>query len=80
MRISPDKLRQDAIDLMLAGREPKFEVDQLMLMNFYAANTLPSLALPVCKLMNKLYEMGLGDQEVEHIVNFQLTEKGIGTN
>jgi hypothetical protein len=27
-----------------------------------------------------LYEMGLGDSDVEHIVNYQLTRKGIGTN
>jgi hypothetical protein len=78
--ISPDALRQEGIDIMLAGREPQFEVDQLMLMNFYAVAITPAVALPVCKLMNKLYEMGLGDRDVEYIVNFQLTAKGIGTN
>jgi len=78
--ISPDALRQEGIDIMLAGREPQFEVDQFMLMNFYAVNIDPSTALPVCKLMNMLYEMGLSDSDVEHIVNYQLTRKGIGTN
>jgi hypothetical protein len=72
---SPNELVAAAREQMLDGREPESREDWVRIMNFLAFNVHPVAAVPTCRLMAKMYDMPLSEQEIEKIVAFQLAKK-----
>lgn len=70
--VSPNEMMAAAKEEMLGGREPETETDWELIMNFLAVNIHHEVAMPACKVMAKLYDMPLTDNQIEQIVAFQL--------
>lgn len=73
--VSPNEMMQSAKDIMLDGREPKTDNDWALIVNFWAANTLPSLAESLSLLMAKMYDCPLPDDYIKQIAKFQAKAK-----
>lgn len=73
--VSPDEMMAAAKEQMLGGNEPQSHRDWQLIMNFLAANIHGGAAHQACRLMAKLYDMPLSDQEVREIVDFQLARR-----
>ena len=73
--VSPNEMLAQAKTAMLEGKEPQSRDDWVLIMNFFAMNVHPDVALLACRLIAKLYDMPLSEGEVEQIVNFQINSK-----
>ena len=72
--ISPNELHDGAKRHMLDGAEPVTDRDWQLLVNFWAANV--SVAeVEICKLMKRIYDCPLSDDNVTQIAEFQATKK-----
>ncbi len=71
LMVSPDTVLARAKEEMLEGRNPETREDWLKIMNFMVVNCQIGLRFPVCKLMVKLYDMGLSDNDLNKIITFQ---------
>lgn len=59
---------------MLEGKEPVTEYDWALCVNFWATNV--SVAeIGICKLMKKLYNCPISDEDVTAIAEFQANKK-----
>jgi hypothetical protein len=73
--ISPNDLQANAIKVMLEGKEPVTERDWQLCVNFWAANV--SVAeIEICKLMRRLFNCPISDEDIAEIATFQVKKKG----
>ena len=70
--ISPNEILEQGKQIMLEGRDPESKEDWVLIMNFLAANINSDIADSACKIIVKLYDIPLSDEEVSKIVNFQI--------
>jgi hypothetical protein len=72
--ISPNDLHGAAKQLMLKDKEPVTDKDWQLCVNFWAANV--SVAeVEICKLMKRIYNCPLSDEDVTEIAIFQAESK-----
>jgi len=71
--ISPDDLQKAAEGYMLDGRKPASHEDWMECCNFWAANISKGVEVPICRLMNMLFEAGLSDEEIKVVCAYQAT-------
>lgn len=74
--VSPDQLLAKAKEQMLNGREPSSRDDWVLVMNFMAINIQREVAKSACRLLATIYSMPLTPDEVNQIVDFQLSQSG----
>jgi hypothetical protein len=73
--ISPNDLQANAIKVMLEGKEPVTERDWQLCVNFWAANV--SVAeIEICKLMRRIFNCPISDEDIAEIATFQVKKKG----
>lgn len=74
--ISPNEMLAEAKLQMLGGKEPISREDWYKVMNFVAVNVHESCAVECCKLIGVLYDIPMTGDEIQSVVEFQLSKKG----
>lgn len=73
--ISPDELHNAAKAHYLEGRDPVTENDWKYCVNFWGWNIERGLEEPICKLLAKIYDCPLSDEQIAEIALFQMEKK-----
>jgi hypothetical protein len=72
--ISPNDLHDAAKQIMLEGKDPVTDRDWQLCVNFWSTNV--SVAeIEICKLMKRIYNCPLSDEEIAEIATFQIENK-----
>ena len=69
--VSPNEMMAKAKEMMLDGREPGTTLEWMLIVNFIAFNSAAGLEVEICKLMKKLYDIPLDDDEIVFIAEEQ---------
>jgi hypothetical protein len=72
--ISPNDLHDAAKQIMLKDKEPVTDKDWQLCVNFWAAN-VSNTEVEICKLMKRIYNCPLPDEEIAEIASFQAESK-----
>jgi hypothetical protein len=72
--ISPNDLQANAIKVMLEGKAPVTERDWQLLINYWAANISVAEA-DICKLMKRLFDCPISDDDIKQIAEYQVKLK-----
>lgn len=82
--VSPQQMHDAACRMMLDGRQPETEMDWIKIVNFYAANVDPTVAIAAMPVLCMIMGCPLSKEAILHITTMQvlssILDKAINDN
>jgi hypothetical protein len=73
--VSPQRMFDEGKRIMLGGRNPESRDDWSKMVNFWAANIHTGLEKSACRLLAKIFNAPLSEEDVTKIAEFQMSRK-----